>query len=82
MIDRLEIVIRLIRDLGFPIAVAAFLLWQVPQLRDAIVFNATATEKLRMVLDQVSTSLHDEASELREHRRQSERALGLPGPGN
>jgi hypothetical protein len=60
-----DFLIRMIRDVGFPIVVAAYLLYQIPLLREVLV-------RLNGTLGEFSKMMAEQTQELREHRRISE----------
>lgn len=61
-----EFYVRVLRDVGFPIVVAAFLLYQIPLLRETLL-------DLTVTLHAVRTVLQEGTRDLREHRQVSER---------
>lgn len=67
-----EPLVRIVRDVGFPIAVAGWLLWQLPALRDAVRDFATWAQQQTEVAKTQTQTLTEITRELREHRVRSE----------
>lgn len=65
-------IIQLIERVGIAGAIALFLLWQVPPLREVIAANTEVTRSAVQTLDTLSQRIENQSLELRELRHASE----------